>query len=724
MNAQPKNNLSKSIVSYTRLGTIVSVFSLVATAMSQLPPTFDDTDRTVPPAALPGTPEIYGLPYPRLNLTDGATGNIKIASKYNTVSYGASQIQNAAALKEQYPRTMVLRYFPCSGYQSNNEGSGSQRPFLSTGAASVGAAVFAGHWLYLAGSRLTNPIESDALVLAVGDSSRFAARQYVVIYNGNPGDFLEAEHAQIASIDNSNNTLTLVARGYKSQPQFHPAGAVVAQHELGAGGDAGIGVPHKPESWEYNMGTRCPFDANGKQMNVVNAEWLASNLDLDRHGNPVGSFVYDGVLFDGERSYFFPDPAADMDNDLVADGGLNPVTGENMKGAGLEAFYAELRSLVGGSKILVGSNGNVRGYSSLNGAQCEGYPNTGTSYGSPPKYFLSDQKLASYSYHLHHHAFGPIYGEILSKTPTLIYPRLDNGGSPPTSNSPFRYSFGMALLENGSYGQRRPGVHGPWWDEYSVDVLPGSASFGEAIPNDDTDPAQIDKVRAHTGWLGSPLGPRTRIFDPALFDISRTLLPNGGFESGRGGWAGQNVKLSLRSGGEVFSGSHSLYASPMGTYSTDLYSASVTSPSINVASRDTYTLCFAVRSSQVREFGVQFGTGKMQTIVSGPDWLSHTLTFETDAGDTKISFYFGSEKSHVWLDEIYLLKGNPDIFRRDFDNGTVFVNATSVSRTVSPDGTFRRIRGTQDPINDGSLVGLQLTIPAYDAAVLVRVPEE
>jgi hypothetical protein len=393
-----------------------------------------------------------------------------------------------------------------------------------------------------------------------------------------------------------------------------------------------------------------------------------------------------------------------------------------MKGAGFQAFYVRLRSLIGGSKILVGSNGTIRGYTHLNGTQCEGYPNVNTSYVSPPKYFLSDEKLASYSYHLHHHTWGPVYTEILSKTPTLIYPHLENGGSPPTSNSPFRYSFGMALLENGSYGQKRPGTNGAWWDEYSVNVSPGSANFGQAIPNDDTNITQIAKVRAHTGWLGSPLAPRTRIFDPALFDISKTLLPNGGFESGQGGWTGQNVKLSLRTGANVFSGTHSLHSSPMITYNTDIFSASVTSPPISLSTSGTYTLCFAVKSSRVREFGVQFGSGTMQTIISGPSWQSHTLTFETNAGDNTISFYLGRESSHVWFDEIYLFEGNPDVFRRDFDNGTVFVNATSVSRTISTNGTFLRIKGIQDPINDGSLVGSQLTIPAYDAAVLVRVP--
>lgn len=718
MKAPYKLQVCDRILSYTRLGTIVFIFCLAATAMAQLPPSFDDTDWTVPPAALPGAPDLYSVPYPRINRTEGTAPEIEIGSKYNTVSYSGSQIRKAAALKEKYPRTMVLRYFP-GAYQPDNEGDGGQRSFLSTGPASVGSAVFAGHWLYLAGSRLKTSVDSQALVLTVDDSSRFTAGQDIVIYNGGPGVFLEAEHARITSINYTNGTLTLAARGFKSTPTSHSAGAVVAQHELGAGG---TDRTRSPEHWSYNLGTRCPLDANGKQMNVVMAEWLAENLNLDRNGNRIGSFEYDGVLFDGERGYFLTDLLADMDNDLIAEGGLNPSTGENMHGPGSEALYARLRSLIPANKILVGSGGNIRGYADLNGTQCEGYPNFGSSYFSPPEYSLRDQKLASYAYHLHHHAYGPVYTEIISKTPTLLYPHLDNGGSPPTSNSSFRYSFGMALLEDGSYGQKRPGVHDPWWDEFSVDVTPGSATFGQAIPNDETDASQIAKVRAHTGWLGSPLGRRTRVFNPTGFDIAKTLLPNSGFESGLGGWAGHNVGVSLQKGASVFSGSYSLHSSAVLTYLPDIYSASVTSPPVYLAAAKTYTVCFAVRASSQREFGVQFGSGAMQTIVSDTGWKSHVLTFSANAGENALSFYFGRESSDIWLDEIYLFKGNPNGFRRDFQNGTVFVNATSVPRKVRPNGTFRRIKGTQDPINDGSLVGSELVIPAYDAAILVRVP--
>jgi hypothetical protein len=255
-----------------------------------------------------------------------------------------------------------------------------------------------------------------------------------------------------------------------------------------------------------------------------------------------------------------------------------------------------------------------------------------------------------------------------------------------------------------------------------VDVVPGSPSWGQAIHNDNTSTTQIANVRAHTGWLGSPLGPRTRIYDASLFDVSKTLLPNGGFEFGPGGWTSHNVNLSLGTTGNVFAGNYSLHSSPMVSYSPDVYSAYVTSPAISLPTSTIYTLCFAVKSSQIREFGVQLGNGTMQTLVSGPTWNSRVVTFQAAAGSNTIKFYVGRESSDIWFDAVYLFAGNADVFRRDFQSGSILVNATPFNRTIATNGTFRRIKGTQDPINDGSLVGAQLTLPPYDAAILLRVP--
>jgi hypothetical protein len=61
-----------------------------------------------------------------------------------------------------------------------------------------------------------------------------------------------------------------------------------------------------------------------------------------------------------------------------------------------------------------------------------------------------------------------------------------------------------------------------------------------------------------------------------------------------------------------------------------------------------------------------------------------------------------------------------DIWQRDYEGGTVLVNSTDEAVTISLEGTFRKIKGSQDPaINDGSLV-TELTLQPKDGIILLR----
>lgn len=60
------------------------------------------------------------------------------------------------------------------------------------------------------------------------------------------------------------------------------------------------------------------------------------------------------------------------------------------------------------------------------------------------------------------------------------------------------------------------------------------------------------------------------------------------------------------------------------------------------------------------------------------------------------------------------------VFRRDFQKGIVLVNAGATEQTVDLGGSFRKLRGTQDPqLNDGSTV-TTVRIAAQDGLVLLR----
>ena len=60
------------------------------------------------------------------------------------------------------------------------------------------------------------------------------------------------------------------------------------------------------------------------------------------------------------------------------------------------------------------------------------------------------------------------------------------------------------------------------------------------------------------------------------------------------------------------------------------------------------------------------------------------------------------------------------VWQRDFANGKILVNATSKPQTITLQGDFEKIHGTQDPkTNNGAIVS-QVTLPSQDGIVLLR----
>ncbi len=62
----------------------------------------------------------------------------------------------------------------------------------------------------------------------------------------------------------------------------------------------------------------------------------------------------------------------------------------------------------------------------------------------------------------------------------------------------------------------------------------------------------------------------------------------------------------------------------------------------------------------------------------------------------------------------------PDVWRRDFENGLTIVNSTDKTQTVVLDGEYEKIHGTQDKmINDGSIVN-EVNLDEYDGLILLK----
>ncbi len=652
-------------------------------------------------------------PFPRIT-----TGPVRVVgtaeqfSKYDVVEFKSSRFSWLAQIQAINPNTMGLRIHSPFGYQGfadvNPCGFGSGMPFGGTGPATTGCDVYAGHWLYAPGSALQSAISATATSVQVANPSRFTAGRYVVIYDGKPGTFLNAEHARVTAVNTTARTLTLSNRGLKSTARSHPANAIVAEHVIGNGDFA------EPEIWVYNLSTACPLDANGRRMNQAMAEWLATNYDKDQRGEATPAKVA-GVMFDTDFHFIMDawNKKPDVDNDLVLDEGISPA-GENLWGQGLDDFYTMLRERLPNA-LIVGGMTESRGFTSLNGNDMEGWPQRNIS-SAAPDYWEIDGRLTQYQMLMHKGQVGPRYSQTVNRVSTLRYTYFNTPG---TSNAPFRFSLGLTLLDDGYYAQENNiGVGDPWWDEYAVDVVPDSPTFGHAIASN---PANEALIRQHKGWMGFPLGPRYRIYDPIIFAPERSLVTNGGFDADLTGWGGLNVSVTMATEPQNrLDGAGALHISPHQIHAKAQNGAVATGPTLSLQRDMEYTLAFAVKSSAIRTIQVAVGELSEQMTIPA-HWSRQVFTFVAPrTGNFQVKFNVGRESTDVWVDSVYLFAGNADVFRRDFDNAVVVVNATPTTRTVALGTTLQRIRGTgQDPINDGAAV-TQVTLPPYDGIVLVR----
>jgi len=108
--------------------------------------------------------------------------------------------------------------------------------------------------------------------------------------------------------------------------------------------------------------------------------------------------------------------------------------------------------------------------------------------------------------------------------------------------------------------------------------------------------------------------------------------------------------------------------------------------------------------------------------------------FGFDFGDENHSQLWTYDEYDVYLGEP---KGDPEnildkeddtiatgIWERDFENGKVVLNATSATQTITLDGEYEKIHGTQDPaINNGSVTST-ITLASKDGIILLRPIEE
>jgi hypothetical protein len=257
---------------------------------------------------------------------------------------------------------------------------------------------------------------------------------------------------------------------------------------------------------------------------------------------------------------------------------------------------------------------------------------------------------------------------------------------------------------------------------YSYDF--GSLEHGQSWWFDEYDNAGSGK-----GYLGQPLGGAYSVTDPLS---TPEMLTNGGFEQPlEDGWGthideGYNASINretvgARSGAGAV---HILNETP----GTDWH-LQLNQPGVSLQAGDEYTFTFWARASSPRYMRTSMRKrespytcyGLSRSFFLDSRWRRFQGSFECRETDPRalLQLHFGEAAGDVWVDDVSFRKGSIEIYRRNFEGGTVICNATAADRRVDLEKSYWRIGGSQDPAtNDGCEVR-EVTVPAGDGVILV-----
>ena len=249
-----------------------------------------------------------------------------------------------------------------------------------------------------------------------------------------------------------------------------------------------------------------------------------------------------------------------------------------------------------------------------------------------------------------------------------------------------------------------------WYDEYAVDLASGRAS----------------RRGEDTGWLGTATG---AWYQMIWAGTGPDAVTNPGFESnvtdGWWFWADPSVAATVaRDATAAASGSASARFHLPNAGVADWYVAMGTTGTLTMQAGQSYSATFWARASKPRSITVTAGVPGTSYVVStvgvGTEWRHCQVSLVPRvACVAELIFSLAADDGDVWLDDVHLQAGATNLYRRDFQNGTVLVNPSAQTLTVPLGRTFQKILGTADPVvNDGSRV-TEVTVPPSDAIFLL-----
>ncbi len=407
--------------------------------------------------------------------------------------------------------------------------------------------------------------------------------------------------------------------------------------------------------------------------------------------------VYDGVFFDRITQVITPHilDGIDLDHDGTVDDRdrVNALYWQ-----GTERFLDEVRRQLGANVIVVANDAPLVYTSRLNGREYESFMrvilDTGESW---PRFRYNYEQWMQASRE-------PRLTMVMSNPPTWMEVKY--------GRYPWELLRGAALDEAAAYYQRMRFGLATTLLEGGLDSYEfGTTWHGNAWWYDEYDGAGRGK-----GYLGAPLGPAY----PAAGPLTTTnAVQNPGFEARRiEPWAlhVENAQASLSAVPAsapfttMLSARIVVSTTRPGTVLGDSDDVRLEQPGIPLAEDLAYTLSFWGKASaqlwntQARlHAGGQPAAhyGLRETLNLGTTWQQYRAPFTATSTVTNavLSFSLGGYTGTVWIDEVRLQEGTqPDVYRRDFQRGSVLCNATEQEHEIALGEMLCRLDGTQAPL--------------------------
>jgi hypothetical protein len=636
----------------------------------------------------PGQPLTLGFPrlclwWPNADIQSAAD-----IARFDYVVLQDSEASHIDALRALDPDIIVLDSMSCNELDYDGD-----RPASDPRNARLVAA--SAQWILTqVGSTLTADVDAATTTLQM---AAVTATSGLTLFKAGDLVVMGEEIAQVEAVGAS--TLT-VRRGFVKRPSSHAAGtrvaATISMWPGAMGCDLSTYCPRVTVDPAVGPETFAEWNARTGAALIAASDW--DGIVLDRGDGNQSWVVGAGIArsIDPDRSNTVPGSYADFDAAW---------------NTGMRAFEERMRSLVGDGRVILVNNGVVDG-SVLNGSNLEAFPKDNTTASG-----------------WHTMVFGP------RLAPSGAYLDWLSQSRQPNLSALQTYEFDDLTLADDPFGM--PGWH-PDYRKMRFGLT--TALLGDGFFTYEMSTAghgslglmwfdEYDNAGKGRGYLGQPLGPARRALPaPTTPDL---LGGDGSFDT-----TGQLATWSLAD----HPGDAATLTGENGTARVDItavrglqWDLSLVHP-VPLHAGSTYTLSFRARADRPVDLGLwlhEWPDGlvwsNIDSIPIDETWRTYELPCTSSGTDAAAALMLrmGETVGTVWLDDVRFqltTDPRPDVWRRDFEGGIALVNPTDSADTVSLGGTFRKIRGKQDPkVNSGATVS-SVSVPARDGVILLRIP--